>query len=152
MFLSVLRVPTFDVHAYVCVHVYVCTPVCVCVCVCKLNNVSRESHLPSLFLVFFIHHNLKPFLHLFVFPIFTQLLNLCSVSHHLLSVSTPTFTSPRIPTLSPSLAAITQPLPSLLMRKIVAWKCSALSKASARNSAGMVWEGQETWCSQTRLW
>ncbi len=48
--------------------------------------------------------------------------------------------------------SITQPLPSLLMRKVVGWKCNALSAASARNSAEIVWEGQQTWCSPTWLW
>lgn len=48
--------------------------------------------------------------------------------------------------------SITRPLPSLLMRKVVGWKCYALSADSARNSAGIVWEGRQTWCSPTWLW
>lgn len=33
------------------------------------------------------------------------------------------------------------------MRKVVGWKCYALSTASARNRAGIMWEGRQTWCS-----
>lgn len=61
------------------------------------------------------------------------------------STSSPSLTPPCSP------PSVSQPLPRLLMRKAVGWKCYALGAASARNSARIVWEGRQTWCSPTWL-